>query len=50
MVIKKLSRVGKNSRYILIDKNIIELLGIKERMILEIENGKIILTPIKEDE
>jgi hypothetical protein len=49
MVIKKLNRVGKNSRSILIDKNIIKLLEIKDKVTLEIENGKIILTPFKED-
>lgn len=49
MVIKKLSRVGKNSKYVLIDRNIIELLNIKDKVTLEIENGKIILTPLKEE-
>jgi hypothetical protein len=49
MLIKKLMKVGTNSKCIVIDKNIIELLGIEEKLTMEFEDGKIILTPIKED-
>lgn len=49
-MIKKLNKTGRGSKCILIDKSIIDLLNIDTHLKLDIENGKIILTPIKKEE
>lgn len=49
MIIKKLNKVGVNSKAVLIDQTILKLLGITDKIQLEVIDGKIILTPIKED-
>ena len=48
MIIKKLNKVGHGSKAILIDKSIIKLLGIKDKVKLTIEDDKIVLTPYEE--
>ena len=48
MIIKKLNKVGTNSKCVLLDKSILKLLGITDKVKLEVKDNSIILSPIKE--
>lgn len=50
MIIKKLNKVGVNSRTILIDKNIIELLNLGNYVTFEVKDNKIIIGRYEENE
>ena len=43
MIIKKLNKVGVNSKTILIDKKILDLLGIEDLVSLEIKDNKLVI-------
>lgn len=45
MRIKKLARRGKNSKYVLIDKSILDLLGFGDYVSFELKDDSIIIKP-----
>lgn len=49
MKIKKFMVNSRGNHYVLIDKNILELLNFGEKLKVELGNGKIIITPYYEE-